>query len=379
VARGDYSGEGIVFSKSDDFILPEIIAGIIADNAGRRPIFWGLGDPATKLTAYIVPYDIVLEVVTEQPPPEEMRRRTAASVNALLDVTSYVEREGPGELRDPFFKSIMAVYYSGLSGHLARRGIIGPQEELFKSYVRLVPDDFNGYQNLGAIYLLKGQPETAVEYYRKALALSPDNVNLKARLARALFAAGRGDEAAEIAESLEGADAGEAGYVAGIILREEGEVDKALAAFEAAREMYGGEAEFWWELGLTYEAAGDYRAAVEAFSRAVELNPASAVTYTARGVCYLRLGEAAAAAADFEAGLALYPADAKAHYNLACIRAGEGRTDEALVHLEAALALDAGRYVPMAAEDPDLESCRGLPAFAALLDKYGSAEPEAGP
>ena len=249
---------------------------------------------------------------------------------------------------------------------------------MLKSYIRLVPDDPDGYQNLASVYMVAGRADEAVAYYRRALELAPESAPVRAKLARALFAAGRADEAAEVAETLATDETGEGGYVGAIIFREQGDLDKALAAFEAARPRYADDAEFWWELGLTHDAAGDSRAAVAAFDRSLELNAYASRVYTARGVNFLKLGDAASAAEDFEAALELNPGDAQAHYNLACLRAREGRTDAAVEHLALALELKPDRYGAMARRDPDLASCRELPRFRALLERYPPAGSEPG-
>jgi len=379
IARGEFDVGEAVFSSSDDFILPEVLADIIAENAGRRPMFWGLGDQGKRLQRYIVPYDLVMEVATEEPPPAEVRRRARRAIAALTGLMAEVEAAGPGQLRDPFFQRLVGVYYSGLSGHLAFRGIYADQEKLFLSYVRLVPDDVNGYYNLGTIYLVTGRPEEAAANFRRAAELAPERALIRARLAQALYAAGRPEAAAAVAATLEGEEATEVGYVRGALLREQGEVEAALAAFEAAAPYHAAKAEFWWEYGVTLDRAGDYRAAGEAFGESLALNPHASYVYTARGVNYLRLGETEAARRDFEAAVARNPEEAQAYYNLACISAREGETAEALRHLEAALEGNPGRYAALAADDPDLASCRGLPAFERLLAAAAAEEAEAKP
>ncbi len=375
IARGEFPAGGITFSSSDDFILPEIIAGIIADNAPARRMFWGVGDPGKKLQKYFIPYGVVLEVVTEEPPQAEIRRRGKTSVDALTALMAYVAREGSAELREPFFKQSVAKYYAALSNHLIARGIFEPQEKLFNSYVRLVPDDVNGYRNLGSIYLATGRADEAAQSYLRAAALAPGDAGLRVRLVRALLAAGRGDEAAAVAAALEEDSPGRSGYVRGVIFREEGELDKALAAFEAATPYYEDEAEFWWEKGLTHNAAGEYRAAAEAYGRSLALDADDARVHTARGVNYLRLGDTKSAAVDFNAAIASNPGNAQAQYNLACLYARDGLTAPALQHLELALQLNPGRYAAMAPRDKDFAACRDSPEFKALITKYAGAKP----
>ncbi|HUU56247.1 MAG TPA: DUF2723 domain-containing protein, partial [bacterium] len=132
VARGDVPATGVLLS-SDDFVLRNVIERIIAENAGRRPIFWGIGDPGGELQRYVIPYDVVMEVVTTDPPRAELERRGEAAVAALTGLAAYVARRGPAELRDPVFKNVLDIYYIGLANHLLDRDIVEPQGILFES------------------------------------------------------------------------------------------------------------------------------------------------------------------------------------------------------------------------------------------------------
>lgn len=59
---------------------------------------------------------------------------------------------------------------------------VAEQEKIFKTTVRLHPDDYRAYNNLGVLAYRKGDYETASDYFDKALSLSPTapevNVNL---------------------------------------------------------------------------------------------------------------------------------------------------------------------------------------------------------
>jgi tetratricopeptide (TPR) repeat protein len=375
-ARGGFDRANVTMRKSDDFILPQLLEPLITWNASRRRIFWGLGDPGAKLKAHLIPYDVVMEVVLEEPPRDELERRAADAVGALAGVMAYVEKNGPAELRDESFKEHASLYYSSLNNHLADRAIFGPQVKLLESYVRLFPEDVEGYENLARLYNVVNRPAEAAESYHRALELAPEKTALRVKLARALAAAGRLDEAEAVAAEAGAGKTGEADYLRGITYRERGEIEKALASLEAAAPHFAGDADFWLELGLTHDAAGDYGASARAFGRALELDPGRSWLYTARGVERLKLGDLDAAAADFEAAVELNDADAQAHYNLACIYAGGGRTAAALEELEAAVKIDPEHYVAIAREDEDLASCRGTPAFERLMAAYGGAPEE---
>ena len=374
-ARGVFDQANVVMRKSDDFILPQLLEPIITCNASARRIFWGLGDPGAKLQPYLIPYDVTMEVVLEEPPRAELARRAGDAVAALTGVTALVQKNGPAELRDESFREHANLYYGSLSDFLTGRGMYETQIELLESYVCLFPADADGYENLARVYAVVGRHEKAAENYRRALALAPEKADLRARLVKSLSVAGRADEAAAVAAEAGAGETGEADYLRGIAYREEGEVERALAAFEAAAPYFDDDADFWLEWGLTHDAAGDYNASARAFSRALELDSGRSWLYTARGVEEFKLGNLDAAAADFEAAVKLNAADAQAHYNLACIYAKRGRTAAALEELEAAVKMDPQHYVAIARDDEDLASCRGVPAFERLMAEYGEGTP----
>ncbi len=370
LVRGDFTPEEITVGLTDDFILPGIIAAIIADNAGRRPMFWGLGDPAENLRGYIAPYDLSMQIINEPLPRGELATRAAASVAALSNLMSCVASRDTGELRDPLFHELAGVYYRTLGIHLLQWRLYLPQIQLFQSYISLFPNDVNGYQNLAIIYVLTGRPAAALAYYRRALELAPENGEIRRRLILVLTNQGKTDEALKLAEGFVGATPGEADYIQGFVLMKEGRAEKALVHFEAAAPYFPDDANFWRDKGFAHETTGDVDAAVAAFSKALAIRPDYGLVYTARGVAYLKDGNRKAAAADFKAALKYTPTDAQAHYNLACIYATEGQIDIAFEHLQAALKYNAARYGSLASTDPDLANCRRSPRFAHLVAPY---------
>jgi tetratricopeptide (TPR) repeat protein len=49
--------------------------------------------------------------------------------------------------------------------------------EIFKLNVKEYPDAFNPYDSLGEGYMIAGEKEQAMKYYKKSLELNPDNTN----------------------------------------------------------------------------------------------------------------------------------------------------------------------------------------------------------
>jgi tetratricopeptide (TPR) repeat protein len=52
-------------------------------------------------------------------------------------------------------------------------GLFTEAEREFRAYIRVSPDEANGYDSLAELFLLTGRPAMAVEYYDKALRLNP--------------------------------------------------------------------------------------------------------------------------------------------------------------------------------------------------------------
>ena len=49
--------------------------------------------------------------------------------------------------------------------------------EIFKLNVEEYPEAFNPYDSLGEGYMIAGQKELAIKYYKKSIELNPDNQN----------------------------------------------------------------------------------------------------------------------------------------------------------------------------------------------------------
>jgi len=311
----------------------------------------------------------MLEVVETPLPYGSVARRAANSVAALNGVLAAVEQKGPAELGDPLFQDVVKLKYGALSNALIQLRIYDAQLALLRMYVRLFADDVTGWRRLGDTYRVLSSPHHAASCYARALALTPEDTALRARLAWTLVAAARPAAAAAVAAPLGG---GEGDYLRGVIYRELGDFRRARAAFAAAAPQYENDGAFWLDVGKNYDALGDYAGAAAAFTKGLAAEPGAAWLYTARGVVYLKLEEPERAAADFATAVALDGRDGLAHYNLACLHARGGRAADALRHLAAALAVYARRFGALARDDPDFAPYRASPAFRRVM---AAAEP----
>ena len=84
------------------------------------------------------------------------------------------------------------------------------------------------------------------------------------------------------------------------------------------------------------------------------------------GTSLLAQGDEEGARRELQAGIETYPDAWQGYYNLACVEARLGNSDEALAHLERAAGLDREAVAKWAREDSDLASLFEDPRFLAL-------------
>ena len=82
------------------------------------------------------------------------------------------------------FKNDPANKYYDIEGDLNRFGyeLLSAKNydhaiKLFQMNVELYPESFNVYDSLAEAYMLKGEKELAVKFYKKSLELNPNNTN----------------------------------------------------------------------------------------------------------------------------------------------------------------------------------------------------------
>ncbi len=98
----------------------------------------------------------------------------------------------------------------------------------------------------------------------------------------------------------------------GAALHKEGELDKALAEYDKAVELYPRYPEVYYNRGLAYRQKDELARAVADYSRAIRLDPKYVPAYANRGYVYYKLGRLDKALADFDKILELDPGNANA-------------------------------------------------------------------
>ncbi len=121
-----------------------------------------------------------------------------------------------------------------------------------------------------------------------------------------------------------------------------GDLDGALAAFNAAAAADPKDARAPYLRGVTLEKRGDAGGAIAAYKAALARRPAFAEASNNLGALLLAKGDAGGAAAALEAATKANPDYAEAHYNLGLARDAEGKRAEAVTAYREAVRLKPG-------------------------------------
>lgn len=223
----------------------------------------------------------------------------------------------------------------------------------------------------GIISIQIGQPEEAVSYFEKALALKRDFAEAHYNLGNALLLLGRAAAAVE--------------------------------SFRRAAELRPDLAAIHNNLGNALQALGSWKEAAQAYRNALQREPESAPLHRNLGIVLEASGERDAAAVAYRRAIALEPKWSKAHSNLANLLLASGDAEAVIKAADTWLAacpgaiegmglkavaleligdragaqhlVDLDRFVRVIQFDAAPDGYSGLPAFNAALAQHALHHP----
>jgi serine/threonine protein kinase/Tfp pilus assembly protein PilF len=260
--------------------------------------------------------------------------------------------------------------------------------ELFSQAIQLDPNYALAYAGLADTVSLLNvyYPRAAADLAeadaasRRALDLAPELPEAHTSRAFALWMLGQNRASREEFATALRMDAKQfdAHYLLARARFQSGEMEEAARGFERAaevREDYQARffaAQSYAALERTSEATAAYRRALDVVQDHLALNPDDPRAATMCAVAHCRLGDQEAGLDWAERALAIDPEDAGVKYNVACLYAVEGRTEDAIRTLRAAVSSGFGNREWLE-RDPDLESIRHDSRFQALMTKGSPA------
>ncbi len=233
-------------------------------------------------------------------------------------------------------KAIMA--WLNLADTLARAERHPEAIELFRHALTLRPDDPYALNDLGCELTLIGRPAEAIPLLERSVALKPAHPEALSNLGNALRAVGRREEAiASYRRALEL----KPGYTAalnnlGAELADAGQAKEALDVFEMARRAKTSDATTIDNIGSALRVLGRFDEAVTRHNEALRLRPDFAQAEVNLALTLLAKGSMAEALPHFERALRLRPSFSGVHGHYARALVALGRERDALALLRQA-------------------------------------------
>jgi predicted TPR repeat methyltransferase len=214
-------------------------------------------------------------------------------------------------------------------------------EALYLRVLQYSPTNFDALHLLGVIAKQRGDAQTAINFFGKALKVDSGQPSLYCNLGAALQELGHAVEALAAYDS---AIALQPNYAMawnnrGNALRSLGRWADAILSFEAAMERQINYSEAYFNRGITLQAMGEHEQALLDFSDALHLKRDYPEAHFACGVSHQFLLQFQEAIVSYQACVDSQASHAPAHTNLAMIFVKLQRYSEALAHLELALQI----------------------------------------
>jgi Flp pilus assembly protein TadD len=208
--------------------------------------------------------------------------------------------------------------HNNLGNVLVNQGKDDEAIEHFRKALRIKPDDERAHTNLGSVLARQGKVEEAVAHYDKALQIKPNLAETYYALGIALEGQGRVDEAvSHFSEAVRiKPDYAEAHSNLGVLLTGQGRFREATSHFSKAVQVKPEDPEIHYNLGFTLSRTGKLDEAINHLSRAVQIAPDHAEARTHLGAALAQQGNVGAAVGHFSQVVRLTPDSPEAHMNL---------------------------------------------------------------
>lgn len=219
-----------------------------------------------------------------------------------------------------------------------------PEEALqhFKQALQINPDDARSVNNLGKVFMTQGRFGEAIGCFNHALELNPNDVKTLNNLGVALAAEGKLDAATRELDGVldRDPDFADAHYNLGNVLTMRGDWDEAIESYQRALQINPDSPEVQCNLGVALARQGNLDEAIGHYEQAIELKPHYPDALNDLAGALTAQGKFDEAAKYYEAAVQLKPNDPNALNNLGVALARQGKPEEAIRRFEQALQAD---------------------------------------
>ncbi|MBF0358929.1 MAG: tetratricopeptide repeat protein [Magnetococcales bacterium] len=227
----------------------------------------------------------------------------------------------------------------GISFH--QSGQLDKAIDYYKKAIKIDPENFIALSNMGfALYSTEKLEEAAVAL-KKAITISPDFADAYSNLGNTLKKQGKFKEAVasfQKAIALK-PDYAEAHSNLGNVRQEQDKLDLAVASYQKAIALKPDYAEAHYNLGNIRKEQGKLDLAVASYQKATSLNPDYAEAYNNLGVVVKEQGDLDGAVINLTKAIAIKGDYADAHFNLGNTLREQGKLDLAVASYQKAISI----------------------------------------
>ena len=200
----------------------------------------------------------------------------------------------------------------------------------------------DAYFKLGELHHQQGNVDTAVRYFKRALALNPALADRFIVQGQRAFDAENYQDATEplnIHLLLFPEDIS-ATYLLGQSYESSGDADSAITFYERTLTLDPQRPDVLFKIVHIHRGREAYQLAVDTLKRLIEIAPETAEAHYLLALSHLSLKQPNDALSAFLETIRLRPDDVAAHYHAAILFEQQGEIDNAIVHYEKTIALD---------------------------------------
>jgi tetratricopeptide (TPR) repeat protein len=212
----------------------------------------------------------------------------------------------------------------------------------FSKAIAAEPNNSDAYLNRAGSYSAKGDHDHAIADYTKAIEIEPSDAAVYRKRADAYRVKGALDNAiTDYSKAIElDPRRALAYYLRGLAYTTNNNSDRAIADFTKAIEINPNDAYAYVSRGRSFEAKGDHDHATADLSKAIEINPNYANAYYLRGLSYAASKNSDHAIADFTKTIEIDPRHVYSYVSRARSFEAKGATDNAITDYDKAIELD---------------------------------------
>ena len=210
--------------------------------------------------------------------------------------------------------------------------IYANEETLWQDTLAHNPACWMAHNNLGLVFLHKGQTDEALREFQATLRLKPDDGLAHNNLGLAILNQGQTDEAIrQFQEAIRlKPDYAPAHYNLGVALLNKGQTGAAISQCEEGIRLNPDDALAHNDLGNAFLKQGRTDEAIRQYRESLRLNPDDVLPHINLGNVLLEKGQTDEAISQFQEAILLKPDSAEAHNNLGLALLNQGQTDEAI-------------------------------------------------